>query len=123
MPECGVALFADAGFALVSTRMSQPSVGTFLALTGTRVANPGDLLTTSLGTHYVPSDAVDALADDFIGKDWVLAQGECNGSIDAAVRKALDAFAEDVRTEAHAKRRKKYRQLYGGVCLLVYVFI
>jgi hypothetical protein len=39
-------------------------VGLFLALTGARLSNPADLLTTGMATHYVPSSAIPALKSD-----------------------------------------------------------
>lgn len=58
MPECSIGLFPDVGFASMASRCMPIELALFLALTGTRLSTPADLLFSGVGTHYIPSSQV-----------------------------------------------------------------
>jgi len=59
MPETGIGLFPDVGGSHFLSRMPG-QLGAFLALTGARL-HAADTLYTGVGTHHVPSEALDTL--------------------------------------------------------------
>ncbi|KAL3158196.1 hypothetical protein ABBQ38_010452 [Trebouxia sp. C0009 RCD-2024] len=61
MPENMIGLWPDVGFARVAAKTTPGAVGLYLALTGSRLKSPKDLLYAGLGTHYVPSAQLPAL--------------------------------------------------------------
>lgn len=61
MPECSIGLLPDVGFASMASTCMPLEVALFLALTGSRLSTPADLIATGIGTHYVPSAAVSEL--------------------------------------------------------------
>jgi enoyl-CoA hydratase len=77
MPETGIGLFPDVGGGWYLSRLPG-RVGVFLGLTGARLDGP-ECLALGIGTHYLPSDSIDAV------KAAIIAQP---GEIDAILAEA-----------------------------------
>lgn len=86
MPETGIGLFPDVGGGWFLPRFPGET-GTYLALTGAR-AKAADCRYLGYGTHYVPSDRIDALVA-------ALAEADLSGDAGVAVDRVLDRFAAD----------------------------
>eukprot|EP00892_Ulva_mutabilis_P010929 jgi/Ulvmu1/8208/UM041_0017.1 len=63
MPECAIGLLPDVGFASMASRCMPVELALFLAMTGTRLRTPADLVGSGVGTHYVQSSHIPALKD------------------------------------------------------------
>jgi enoyl-CoA hydratase len=86
MPETGIGLFPDVGGGWFLPRL-EGELGAWLALTGAQLRG-GDVVAAGIGTHFLPSDCVEALK-------WALASGQ---TIDAA----LSGLAEAVSQPSYA---------------------
>lgn len=64
MPETGIGLFPDVGGGWFLPRL-EGELGTWLALTGAQLRG-GDVVAAGIGTHYVPSDRIEALKHKLI---------------------------------------------------------
>jgi enoyl-CoA hydratase len=67
MPETGIGFFPDVGATHFLPRLPM-NLGTYLAMTGTRLGGE-DMLLSGLATHAVPSDSIERLTEELGDKD------------------------------------------------------
>lgn len=84
MPECAIGLVPDVGFACMASGCMSLELALFLAMTGTRLRTPADLLYSGIGTDYVPSSEITRLKQDLQCTDFAPTSYIARSQVDGA---------------------------------------
>ena len=106
MPETGIGLFPDVGGSYVLPRLPG-ALGMYLALTGSRL-KAADCLYAGIGTHFVDSAELPALANALAEADWA---ADDSGSIADEV---IDRFAGDPGAPSLAAHREAIDRCFSA---------
>ncbi|CAK9858317.1 unnamed protein product [Sphagnum jensenii] len=97
MPENGIGLFPDVGFAhIAASTPGHGAVGTYMAMTGAKITTPADANYLGLGTHYIPSTKLESLKLALLHAD--LSSNALN-----AIEMLLEGYKVEPETESSLK--------------------
>ncbi|GAQ82028.1 3-hydroxyisobutyryl-CoA hydrolase-like protein 3 [Klebsormidium nitens] len=108
MPENGIGLFPDVGFAHLVGRAPR-GLGTYMALTGARLKTPADIFYAGLASHFVPSEKLPELKADLQS-----AVRDSSGDAHAAVEAVLERFASPPGEEPSLKHAQPFIERVFG---------
>ncbi|KAH9575862.1 hypothetical protein CY35_01G133600 [Sphagnum magellanicum] len=97
MPENGIGLFPDVGFAhIAASTPGHGAVGTYMAMTGLKITTPADANYLGLSTHYIPSTKLESLK-------LALLHGDLSSNAFNAIEMLLEGYKVEPKTESSLK--------------------